>query len=343
MVAAIKPLVDTNRIELHNSAPLGSPLVLYVEASGFCNLKCKYCPHYTSPEELIKNNMTLEMFKKVADDMKELGGIKLLRFCGTGETLLNKKFIEMAKYAKESKASDRIEVITNGVLINERLSTEMPKYLDRVIVSIEGLDDQGYSDFAGSKVDFDKLVGNIAMLHENSGSCKIHVKIHNHAASNKEEIERFFRIFRPICDEVYVENLVSMWPEVAPDASNLGIDAGYRFGGEITPRKVCVQIFKSMLVNANGDVVPCCVDFKRVNMIGNVEKETLMEIWNGKLMRDLQLRHLQGLKNQTRPCVDCTMNDYGDPDNIDAYADEILDRIYNLPQSVGGHVTKLAV
>ena len=121
-----------------------------------------------------------------------------------------------------------------------------------------------------------------------------------------------------------------MWPEIQAEQSNMGLDAGYRFGGNIVKRDVCVQIFKSMLINANGEVVPCCVDFKRVNIVGDVNDEALPEVWSGKRMRDLQIGHLSGKKNQLRPCSECTMNDYGDPDNIDMYVNDILKRISGL-------------
>ena len=150
------------------------------------------------------------------------------------------------------------------------------------------------------------------------------MKIHNHSASTKEKQKFFFDTFRPIADKVYVENLVSMWPEVDPAASNMGLDNGYRFGGDITERNVCAQIFKSMLINANGEVVPCCVDFKRINKIGNVQINSVKNIWNSDPLNELRYKHLTGNKCNLSPCKDCTMNDVGDPDNIDPYVDTIL-------------------
>ena len=52
-----------------------------------------------------------------------------------------------------------------------------------------------------------------------------------------------------------------------------------------------------------------------------------MDIWFGKEMRALQERHLCGLKGQTKPCNDCTMNDFGDPDYIDNQTEQILSRL----------------
>jgi len=117
--------------------------------------------------------------------------------------------------------------------------------------------------------------------------------------------------------------LVNLWPETV---SNLGFDAGFRFGGEPSPQKVCTQIFKSMMINANGQVVPCCVDFKRINVIGDVNHQSIMEIWQGEYLKDIRLKHLTGKGGEIRPCNSCEYY-YSDVDNIDKYAEQILEKI----------------
>lgn len=331
-LAEIKHLINDDRIDLGATAPLGAPLIMYVETSGFCNLKCKFCPHYSEPDGLTKDNMSFELFEKLVRDMKSFPvKVELLRYCGTGENLLNKRFPEMVKLASRQGVAKRQELITNALLLTPEIARQITPYLDRIIISLEGLSDQDYFDVAGMKVsknsNFDVLVRNIQELYKVRGNCQVHVKCHNHAVDNEEKLQKFYEIFRPITDRVFVENLASIWPEVPAEKNNLGIDAGTRWRTEAISKKVCVQIFKSMLVNANGEVVPCCVDFKRVNKIGDIRDQSIVDIWFGTKMRALQERHLCGLKGQTRPCSDCTMNDYGDPDNIDNQADQVLLRL----------------
>ena len=90
---------------------------------------------------------------------------------------------------------------------------------------------------------------------------------------------------------------------------------------------ICPQIFKGVQVQADGEVVPCCVDWKRVNVLGNIKVDSLYEIWNSEKLRRLQIEHLVGNKSKIEPCKDCTMNDYCEVDNIDPYAKECLKRL----------------
>jgi radical SAM protein with 4Fe4S-binding SPASM domain len=90
---------------------------------------------------------------------------------------------------------------------------------------------------------------------------------------------------------------------------------------------VCAQIFKGLQVQADGEVVPCCVDWKRVNVVGDIKKEAFRDIWNGKKLRELQIKHLKGKKVETEPCKGCTMNDFCEYDNIDLAAKDCLARL----------------
>ena len=95
------------------------------------------------------------------------------------------------------------------------------KYLDRVIISIEGLDDEDYEKYTLSKVNFNKLVKKLKKFSELKSKAKLHIKIHNSAVLTKDRKEKFFDIFSDIADEIYIENLVNLWPEVE---SNLGLE-----------------------------------------------------------------------------------------------------------------------
>ena len=91
--------------------------------------------------------------------------------------------------------------------------------------------------------------------------------------------EYFFEVFSDIADQIYIENLVNLWPEVG---SNLGMEDMHRFFSD-TPRemkfvrkfsKACRSILtgKSYLVALT----------LRLNDLGNLEREDLSEIWNAR-------------------------------------------------------------
>jgi len=315
-----------NRVDLGKSIPLDSPLVVYVEPSSFCNLECKFCPQHTGKSEFQKFNMTREIFDKLLLDIREFKTKpKLMRFCGIGDPLFNKHTAEFIEAVKREDVVERTELITNGLLLNEKIIPIIAGSLDRIVISVEGLSSADYLSFTLKKINFEKFVSNIASLYSISGrNCTVHIKIHNQSVLTKDREQTFFKIFEGISDEIYIENLVDLWPE---KQSNLGLDAGHRFeGGGVSSSLVCPQIFKSMQVNADGRVLPCCVDWKSINIVGDVKNQSLHKIWNDKPIMELRKRHLSGERFSFSPCQGCNHNEYSEKDNID----NVREAIYNL-------------
>jgi len=315
------------RAPLHLLSPLASPLVIYIEPSSFCNLECLFCPQHIAKGQFTKHNMTCEVFEKVLCDLKNFESKpKLMRFCGIGDPLFNKDISQIIEMADRSNSVERTELITNGLLLTEKVIAAIAHNVDRVIFSIEGLSDEDYLKFTKRRINFDKLIRNIQdLFFTKNRKCKIHVKIHNQAVKSDDRRQLFFNLFESISDEIYIENLVDLWPELK---SNLGDDSGHRFDSGTTPNSiVCPQIFKSMQVNADGRVQPCCVDWKALNIIGDVNAEDLSTIWTNRPMRRLQKLHLEGKRHTFSPCSGCVHNEYSEKDNLDAQAPAILERI----------------
>ncbi len=317
-----------NRLSLEDNLPLGTPLVVYIEPSSFCNLECKFCPQHTGKDEFPKFNMSLEIFEKTLDDISKFDKKpSLMRFCGIGDPLFNKQISEIVKKASLSNVIDKTELITNGILLNEERIKSFAEYLGRIIISVEGLSEEDYMNFALRKINFEKFLSNIRkFFNTKNRKCKIHIKIHNQAVETPERKEKFFDIFEPICDEIFIENLVDLWPE---KKSNLGLDVGHRFESTMPPEaKVCPQIFKSMQVNADGRVLPCCVDWKSINIIGDIKKTNLKDIWHDEPLRKLQKKHLLGERNTFSPCKGCSHNEYSEKDNLDNHAKIIYKKMF---------------
>ena len=56
---------------------------------------------------------------------------------------------------------------------------------------------------------------------------------------------------------------------------------------------------------ADGNVVPCTQISNNELVLGNVNENTLEEIWNGKIITKLREEHLEGKRNKVTPCNKC--------------------------------------
>lgn len=323
-----------NRVELQKVIPLETPFLLYVDPSSLCNFKCQFCP--TGYKNMVERAgykrqiLDFNLFKKLIDGLADFPQtLKVLRMNKVGEPLLNKNIAEMVGYAKKSGRVSYIDFATNAALLNEEISKALLEAgMDRLNISIEGVNKEQYKQFCGANVDFDKMVEQIRFFYENKKSCELVIKIPSNYISD-EDIERFKEIFGDICDRIFVENLTSIWPNfnINESSEKITVNAESQYGGTVKDRKICSYIFYSMAVNADGTVSACCPDWEEKLIIGNLRENSIYEIWNSDKLRKLQYQHLKGERKKNSVCGNCGHIKFCQVDDIDEYAEVILNNM----------------
>jgi radical SAM protein with 4Fe4S-binding SPASM domain len=333
MKAQIKPRINLEgRTRLETVIPLETPYVIFIDPSSACNFKCTYCP--TGHLDLIKDTkryqgvLKLEIYKKIIDDLKDFKkNIKVLRLYKDGEPFLNKNLAEMISYAKSSKKVDYIDTTTNASLMTkERLKPVLDAGIDKINISIDGMNNETYESFTKTKLEFSEIIENVKWLYRNKGNTEVVVKIPADIINEKEKKE-FFEVFGDYSDRIFVENFAPCWPEFDVEKhTGVKITKGI-YQQEITETNTCPYIFYSFSVNADGLVSSCFLDWKRKLIIGDVRVESMKEIWNSKKMNDLRIMHLEGKRKKIDSCGSCGQLSHCLPDNIDKFVNEIKDNL----------------
>ena len=330
MKAKIKPRIDLdNRTNLETVIPLSVPFVIFVDPSDLCNFKCKFCP--SGDVNLMKQSgrslktMDFDLYKKIINDICEFEKpIKVLRLYKDGEPLLNPRFADMINYAREKKCSERIDTTTNASLLNPKLNLKIIEArLDRINISIEGVNEQQYLDFSNYKINFDKFVSNIRHFYENKNDdCEVIVKINGDTISDDDK-KKFYEIFGDIADGVFIEHIMSCWPEFELKGVEVNQEFGI-YGQKIKEVLVCPYVFYSFSINSDGSASLCFLDWARKLIIGDARTESVKDIWNGEKLLNYQKMFLMKKRKQHPVCHNCGQMSHGLPDDIDAYAEELL-------------------
>nr|URC16992.1 MAG: SPASM-radical SAM protein [Lokiarchaeota virus Fenrir Meg22_1012]URC17221.1 MAG: SPASM-radical SAM protein [Lokiarchaeota virus Fenrir Meg22_1214] len=337
MKAKIKPRIQLeNREPLAENIPLSTPWVIFVDPSDACNFRCKFCP--SGNLKLLKKYgrtptiMKLDLYEKIINQIKEFDKpIKVLRLYKDGEPLLNPSFPKMVKYAKNSGCCEKVDTTTNASMLNPDLNLKIIEAgLDRINISIEGVNEQQYRDFSGYKINFDKFVRNIEHFYDHRKDCEMIIKINGDLLS-EEDKTKFFEIFGDITDGIFIEHVMNCWYDFDSEVKQneeVGI-----YGQPIKEVMICPYVFYSMSVNSNGTVSVCFLDWARKMLIGDVYEEKLKEIWNGKNMNSYRKMFLFKLRKTHPICSKCSQLSHGMPVDLDDKSEEIIKRckeIYEL-------------
>ena len=330
---------NTNRVELWKVVPRSVPFSIGLSPSDICNFRCNYCNQST--EAGIKDAQILkwdnfiiltqqieEMLEKATDD------IKIIRFVGNGEPLVNKKLPEMVGYIKDRKIASRIEVTTNGSLLTHEYSDALiDAGLTRLLVSVQGTTTKKYNEICDYNMDIDKFVDQISYFYRHRKQCHLYVKTMNVALDGEKDEKKFYDTYRDISDTICVENLMNACADV--DYSTItSKDVKYatRYGGDFKEKICCDTLFMYLNIHSNGDVDCCGCKYPPL-YLGNLYKTPMKDLWNGKVHKSIMMKHLLGHRDDIPICSNCcSIDSFGTfpEDNLDDHLDEIYLRVEKL-------------
>lgn len=335
-MGAIQPSFDTNRQVLGKILPIDTPFNVIIDASELCNFKCRYC--FRAEEDktawgYARDNriMNRQIFTKLVGQIAEFPQpVRQISLSNHGEPLTNRELPDWIRYIKKQGITSRVSIHTNAALLDEEYAKDLAdSNIDKIVVSLQGLSAAKYKEICRADIDFDVFYHNLSVLYEHRKNTQIYYKIMDLALDEGEE-NRFYEIFSPIGDRVYIEKAVPIWKNVKQNQSNvlLGQDGHTNKYGEGFPRQECCPlIFHTIVVNPAGDVYPC-TQLLTPYVLGNITERTLLELWNSQERKDLLIRQCKGRNPDIcRGCYILQNSIYSKEDMIDSYRDEIFQRL----------------
>jgi radical SAM protein with 4Fe4S-binding SPASM domain len=332
----IKPSFDTDRQTLGKIYPLDTPFNVILDASEVCNFRCEYCFRASDDKNnwgYARNSQLMDwgIFEKAVEQIKEFPkDVKQISLSNHGEPLCNRKVPYMVKYIKNQGIKSRISIHTNATMLDEKYAIELADSgIDRVVVSLQGLSTVKYKEVCKADIDFDIFYHNLSVLYEHKKNTQIYFKIMDVALDEDDE-QKFYEMFSPIADRVYVEKMVPIWKDV--DLSSVSKnkyvgDIQNKYGERFPKQDCCPLIFNTIVVNPMGDVYPC-TQLLTPYKLGNIENNTLLELWNSDMRGKLLIKQCK--KENPDICRDCFIlqnSIYSKEDMIDEYRFEILRKL----------------
>lgn len=324
-------IVNKKRENLAQVLPLETPFSLFIDVCNACNFKCKFCAIQTTEVKKFKKMaMNWDLYKKTIDDLTEFPKpLKMLRLTANGEPLMNKDLPKMIQYAKEKKIAEHIEIVTNASLLTPELSLAIiDAGLDRIRISIEAIDENGYFNMCNYKIEWQKFIDNLEFFYNHRKQCEVYIKTVDAAVKKIEEKEKFYHIFERISDKISIEHVIPIWTDYKKIYKDFDIDTSEGLHGhKIKQVNICPFPFYSFVVNPDGEVTVCCNDWKRGVSIGNISKESVKDIWQGNKYKSfLQGMIKNGRVSNHRTCATCEYPIYDAVDNLDLYRDDLMQK-----------------
>lgn len=289
------------------------PLFISVEPANWCMLRCPQCPVGMRQDRKEEHRFfTAEMLEKVLQETGKYLQTVLFHF--QGEPLLNQQLPELIRLAKQEKIYTMLS--TNAQLLDESMAKRLVESgLDRVVVSIDGFTQASYEQYrvGGS---LKRALAGLQFMHR--AKTKYHSPIVIelqclYLRSNEQEWNYIRQNYRALGATKLSMKTAQFYDFEGGNALmptnekysryHKGKDGVWRLKKKIRNR--CYRMWSGCVIDAAGDVHPCCFDKDGKYVYGNIRCTGFLEIWNGE--RAMQLRKKIVEKRKDIPmCNNCT-------------------------------------
>jgi radical SAM protein with 4Fe4S-binding SPASM domain len=278
------------------------PKVILIDTISYCNLKCSMCVHKEMKRR--KGIMPWGLLTKIIDEIAEVDKSVRVWMVFFGEALLLKikkpSIFDMIAYAKSKGLAD-VVLNSNANLLDEGASRGLIRSgLDAIYIGIDAFKPETYAKIrvGGS---YEKAVQNTLHLIKlkklmNSGNPEVFVQFVE-MDINQNEKEDFIKFWNQQGASVKIRPKVS-WAGLI-DAPNLVLGHEERWP--------CYWAMRTMSITDTGKVVTCAVDLDAKFIAGDVNHQSLKELWNGKLkeLRECHIsKRFNALPGNCRNCKD---------------------------------------
>lgn len=279
---------------LHLRIKQSFPSYVMIETASFCNARCIVCPAYEASGNLPQGEMPLELYRNIIDECSRHKILEIFPYL-TNEPLMDKDIIARLSYTKEKMPRTRMFLSTNCSLLNPDMTHQLLKYVDVFVFSVFAITRQDYK-IRMPGLDYDKVMENIDYLLKFRRLNRLkNIAVVRHLVSRDE-------LLRKGCMEK-LKKIFCFWKEKGifcrfdlfySRAGNAPESCYYkkRPGHNTYPRYCWLNNspLKFIHIIFNGDVVLCCMDCRREVILGNVNKTSISEIWNGGLYNNIRDR-----------------------------------------------------
>lgn len=275
------------------------PLYLLIEPTSICNLRCVMCFQIDKTfggEKSFMGRMGLDLFKDLIDQAHE-GGTKAITLASRGDPTLNKNLGSMLEYMKGKFLE--VKLNTNGILLNDELSRSiLANEVTDLVFSIDSYERENYEEIR-KKAKFEKVVDNIKRFMEirdlEFPNHRTTVRVSGVKVDEKQNKHDFNKFWSRFVDYNVLVDMQERWDTYNNDE---------RPSEMLLP---CDHLFERMYVWWDGKVNPCDIDYKSSLAVGDVNNQSIREIWNGPKYTALRKKHLQGMRSEYSVCAKCDL------------------------------------
>jgi organic radical activating enzyme len=273
------------------------PPLLQIEPTSMCNYRCVFC--FQTDEKLTKNSnnhmghMSFELFKRIIDEIE--GNVQGVTLASRGEPLINKYICEMLEYMKGKFLATKIN--TNGSLLTDKtIRSLLSSEINTIVFSADAASEALYSKLRVNG-NLNKVLNNVRRFNEikekefpNNRSI---TRVSGVYYDKNQNIEEMQNVWGGLVDQIAFVKYCP-WSNIYQKSAN-------------NIKTPCSDLWRRMFVWWDGRCNPCDADYLTTLKIGKFPKNSIKEIWNGDIYKDIRELHCNSKRQKKNVCSKCSV------------------------------------
>lgn len=273
------------------------PPLIQIEPSSICNFRCVFCfetdKSFTNKKNGFMGTMSLNIYKKIIDEIENK--VEFITLASRGEPLVNNGIIEMLKYSNNKFLN--LKLNTNASLLTEeKIHAILSNGVKTLVFSADAAEPDLYKKLRvnGS---LETTLKNIKLFNKiknkDYSNNKIITRVSGVKFSKDQDFDSMLNLWGNLVDQVVFVDYNPWENSYEKDKNNL-----------LTP---CSDLWRRMFIWWDGTVNPCDVDYKSYLKVGNIEENSIKNLWNSESYKNLRTKHLNRDRKSITPCGSCTV------------------------------------
>jgi len=266
-----------------------------IENTNICPANCLICPREQYTQEL--GIMDFNLFKKIINNVANQSNVDTIDIGGFGEPFADKLLFERCEYIRQRLPKAKIFTSSNCFLMTPNKYDDVIKYIDALKISVYGVSKKVYEECHRGRLIFEKTYSNVLGLMERDKK-PYTIGLLTLTKENEREKNAWIEFWEPRLDEVYV------WLP-----HNFAGTRSYRVIDRSKQVSCGRPLNGPLYVHIDGTVSMCCLDINKKLVIGNMDTDTIPEIFRSPAYKRIKKAHrernFKGLL-----CENCCQTNY---------------------------------
>lgn len=287
-------MAQVGMAKLRRSPYLDYPQEVHIETLALCNASCSFCPYPTMDRQ--GDRMPDALIDKIIDDLRAIPSSLPFNICPfkVNEPLLDKRIFSVCEKISRQLPNAQLRLFTNGSPLTAKMIERIAAIgkLTNLWVSLNEVEPAAYE--ALMQLPLERTLRNLDALHGLVAQKKF-----PHPVVVSRVVDGSGR------DEAFLTFMAQRYPMFQPFLIGTGNWSGQVAVGKNrrVPPGGCWRWYEISIM-ASGKVALCCMDGEGKHVIGDVNTQSVMEIYNAPSYRKMR-QFTFSRKAAAAPCDTC--------------------------------------